>query len=255
MSESQQSVAAVTGAARGIGAAVAGRFAQDQGWAVRGYDLLDAEEGTGGATGSYVVEQSDVASEDSVIASVERLDAEYGRIDALVNVAGIVVVKPVTDVTWEEFERLIKVNLGGVWLWCKHVIPIMKRQGGGVIVNMASVSGHVGQVDHVLYGATKGAILAFTRALAWELAPFNIRVVSVSPGSVDTEMLRSDIRSESAHLGTPFDELKAQREREQALGRWASPAEIAEPVFFLASKGGSFITGADLLVDGGWTAR
>jgi NAD(P)-dependent dehydrogenase (short-subunit alcohol dehydrogenase family) len=107
----------------------------------------------------------------------------------------------------------------------------------------------------VLYGATKGAILAFTRALAWELAPFNIRVVSVSPGSVDTEMLRSDIRSESAQLGTSFDELKAEREREQALGRWASPAEIAEPVFFLASKGGSFITGADLLVDGGWTAR
>jgi NAD(P)-dependent dehydrogenase (short-subunit alcohol dehydrogenase family) len=190
-----------------------------------------------------------------VIASVKGLESEYGRIDALVNVAGIVVVKPVTDVTWDEFERLIKVNLGGVWLWCKHVIPIMKRQGGGVIVNMASVSGHVGQVDHVLYGATKGAILAFTRALAWELAPFNIRVVSVSPGSVDTEMLRSDIRSESARLGTPFDQLKAEREREQALGRWAWPAEIAEPVFFLASQGGSFITGTDLLVDGGWTAR
>lgn len=255
MSERQRSVAAVTGAARGIGAAVAGRFAQDQGWVVRGYDLLDAEEGTGGTTGSYVVEHNDVASEESVIASVQGLDAEYGRIDALVNVAGIVVVKPVTDVTWEEFERLIKVNLGGVWLWCKHVIPIMKRQGGGVIVNMASVSGHVGQVDHVLYGATKGAILAFTRALAWELAPFHIRVVSVSPGSVDTEMLRSDIRSEAAQLGTPFDEVKAEREREQALGRWASPAEIAEPVFFLASQGGSFITGADLLVDGGWTAR
>ncbi len=255
MSDSQRSVAAVTGAARGIGAAVAERFSQDQGWSVRGYDLLDAEDGTGGARGRYVVEYCDVASEESVIASVKGLESEYGRIDALVNVAGIVVVKPVTDVTWDEFERLIKVNLGGVFLWCKHVIPIMKRQGGGVIVNMASVSGHVGQVDHVLYGATKGAILAFTRALAWELAPFNIRVVSVSPGSVDTEMLRSDILSESARLNTPFDELKAEREREQALGRWASPNEIAEPVFFLASQGGSFITGTDLLVDGGWTAR
>jgi NAD(P)-dependent dehydrogenase (short-subunit alcohol dehydrogenase family) len=131
----------------------------------------------------------------------------------------------------------------------------MTRQGGGVIVNMASVSGHVGQVDHVLYGATKGAILSLTRALAWELAPHNIRVVSVSPGSVDTEMLRSDIRMESAHLGTPFDELKVEREAEQALGRWAAPSEIADPVFFLASQAGSFITGADLLVDGGWTAR
>jgi NAD(P)-dependent dehydrogenase (short-subunit alcohol dehydrogenase family) len=255
MSEDPRSVAAVTGAARGIGAAIASRFAQDLGWSVRGYDVLDAEDGTGGATGAYVVEHSDVASEESVIASVEALDARYGRIDALVNVAGIVVVKPLTDVTWDEFDRLIKVNLGGVFLWCKHVIPIMKRQGGGVIVNMASVSGHVGQVDHVLYGATKGAILSFTRALAWELAPFNIRVVSVSPGSVDTEMLRSDIRSESVQLDTPFDELKVLREGEQALGRWASAAEIAEPVFFLANHGGSFITGADLLVDGGWTAR
>ena len=255
MVDGQKSVAAVTGAARGIGAAVAQRFAQDEGWVARGYDVLEAELGTGGATGLYEVEHSDVASEESVIASVQKLEKDFGRVDVLVNVAGIVVVKPVTDVTWEEFERLIKVNLGGVWLWCKHVIPLMKRQGGGVIVNMASVSGHVGQLDHVLYGATKGAILAFTRALAWELAPHNIRVVSVSPGSVDTEMLRSDIRSESAQLGTPFDELKVEREGEQALGRWASPAEIAEPVFFLASQGGSFITGADLLVDGGWTAR
>ena len=255
MSEGQRSIVAITGAARGIGAAVAARFAQDQGWAVRGYDVLDAEDGTSDASASYTVDHCNVALEADVIESVQRLDDEFGRVDVLVNVAGIIVVKPVTDVTWDEFERLINVNLGGVFLWCKHAIPLMKRQGGGVIVNMASVSGHVGQVDHVLYGATKGAILAFTRALAWELAPSGIRVVSVSPGSVDTEMLRSDLRAESAQLGTTYEDLKAERESEQALGRWASPAEIAEPVFFLASQGGSFITGADLLVDGGWTAR
>lgn len=255
MSAHPGSVVAVTGAARGIGAAVARRFASEELWTARGYDVSPAAPGTGGADGSYSVEHCDVASESDVAAAVARLDAEFGRIDTLVNVAGIVVVKPTTDVSWDEFERLVTVNLGGVWLWCKHVIPVMKRQGGGVIVNMASVSGHVGQVDHALYGATKGAILSFTRALAWELAPWNIRVVSVSPGSVDTEMLRSDIRTESAHLGIPFDEHRKTREGEQALGRWAEPEEIAEPVFFLASKGGSFITGTDLLVDGGWTAR
>lgn len=255
MSGDGRAVAAITGAARGIGAAVAERFAREELWAVRGYDVLEPETGTGGASGAYSVEHCDVASEADVKDAVTRLDNEFGRIDTLVNVAGIVVVKPTTDVTWEEFDRLVKVNLGGVWLWCKHVIPVMRRQGGGVIVNMASVSGHVGQVDHALYGATKGAILSFTRALAWELAPSKIRVVSVSPGSVDTEMLRSDIRSESAQLGTPFDKLRVEREAEQALGRWAAPSEIAEPVFYLASQGASFITGADLLVDGGWTAR
>lgn len=150
---------------------------------------------------------------------------------------------------------MVDVNLGGVFLGCKHAIPLMDESGGGVIVNLSSVSAHVGQIDHSLYGATKGAVLAIGRALAWELAPLNIRVASVSPGSVDTEMLRSDIRIEAERTGSTFDEVKAIREKEQALGRWADPSEIAEAVSFLASGKASFVTGADLLVDCGWVAR
>jgi NAD(P)-dependent dehydrogenase (short-subunit alcohol dehydrogenase family) len=243
----------VTGAAGGIGAAVAERFARDPGYAVFGVDVT--APGDGGQDDRYRLRQCDVADPSSVEQAARDVVGDLGRIDILVNVAGVVLVKPVTDITWDEYRRVVDINLGGTWLWCQQAIPRMRAQGGGVIVNVASVSGHVGQVDHAIYGATKGAVLSFTRALAWELAPDNIRVLLVSPGSVDTAMLRGDIDSESSRLGVPFADLRREREAEQALGRWANPPEIAEPIFFLASSGASFITGADLLVDGGWTAR
>ena len=179
----------------------------------------------------------------------------YGRIDALINNAGTVVVKPLEEIDWADFRRVVDVNLGGIFLFCKHVLPIMKRQAGGAIVNMGSVSGHVGQIDHTIYGATKGAIIAFTRAVAWEVARHGIRVNSISPGSVDTPMLRSDIELESKRTGIPYDRVKEEREAEQAFNRWADPREIAEAIYFLASDKASFITGADLLVDCGWVAK
>ncbi len=197
----------------------------------------------------------DVANEVQVRECVRQVGEKHGRVDGLVNNAGIVLVKPFDQITWEEFRRTTEVNVGGHFLLCKYVLPFMKKQKSGVIVNMGSVSGHVGQMDHVMYGATKGAIIAMTRALAWELAPYNIRVNSISPGSVDTPMLRGDITLESNRTGIPFDQVKQDREAEQALKRWADPKEIAEPIFFLASEGASFVTGADWLVDCGWVAK
>jgi NAD(P)-dependent dehydrogenase (short-subunit alcohol dehydrogenase family) len=172
-----------------------------------------------------------------------------------VNNAGVVLVKPLEETTWDDYRRVVDVNLGGTFLLCKHVLPVMKKRRSGAIVNLASVSGHVGQTDHAVYGATKGALLSFTRALAWEVAPFGIRVNSISPGSVDTPMLRGDVELEAARYGRPVADVRADREAEQAFGRWAEPAEIAETIFFLAEPAASFVTGADLLVDCGWVAK
>jgi NAD(P)-dependent dehydrogenase (short-subunit alcohol dehydrogenase family) len=217
-----------------------------------GFDVIDDEDGV---DRDWALERCDVSDEAGVSRLVEATVAEHGRIDVLANIAGVVLVKPLAESGWDEFRRMVDVNLGGTFLTCKHVIPVMERQGGGAIVNLGSVSGHVGQVEHSLYGATKGAIIALGRALAWELAPKGIRVVTVSPGSVDTPMLRDDIEIEASRAGASFAEVKAIREQEQALGRWADPSEIAEAICFLASDRASFITGADLLVDAGWVAR
>ena len=251
-------VALITGGARGIGASSARLFAH-QGYAVAVFDVL--EEGRAlcdeinAAGGESLFFHCDVSSEAEVKEQVAQVHSRYGRIDVLVSNAGVVLVKPLDEITWEEYQKVVNTNLGGTFLLCKHVLPIMKQQRSGSIVNMASVSGHVGQIDHVLYGATKGAIIALTRALAWEVAPYNIRVNSISPGSVDTAMLRGDIAIESSRTGLPFDQVKARREAEQALKRWADPAEIAAPIYFLASEAATFITGTDLLVDCGWVAK
>ncbi|MBN2224813.1 MAG: SDR family oxidoreductase [Deltaproteobacteria bacterium] len=251
-------VALITGAANGIGEASARMFAK-RGYAVVMLDVVDRgadvarEIQDGGGTCDFMI--GDVAVESDVVKAVEATVKKHGRIDVLNNNAGIVIVRPLDEIKWEEYRRVVDVNLGGIFLMCKHTIPIMKKQNGGAIVNMGSVSGHVGQIDHSVYGATKGAVIAITRALAWELAPWNIRVNSVSPGSVDTPMLRSDIKIESEKTGKPFDEVKKIREAEQAFKRWADPSEIAESIFFLSGDTASFITGTDLLVDCGWVAK
>jgi NAD(P)-dependent dehydrogenase (short-subunit alcohol dehydrogenase family) len=251
-------VVIVTGAARGIGEACLGVFAK-HGYAAVGLDILSEGEAAAAQVrkggGEALFLQCDVANEGQVSDCVCQVGEKYGRVDVLVNNAGIVLVKPFDQITWDEFRRTTEVNMGGHFLLCKYVLPFMKKQKSGVIVNMGSVSGHVGQMDHVMYGATKGAIIAMTRALAWELAPYNIRVNSISPGSVDTPMLRSDITLESNRTGIPFEAVKKEREAEQAFKRWADPSEIAEPIYFLASEGASFVTGADWLVDCGWVAK
>lgn len=253
-----KAICLITGGARGIGAATAHEFAA-QGFTTVVTDILeDGQEvcddiKAQGQEALFL--RCDVAREDQVKAVVKAVVDGYGRIDVLVNNAGVVLVKPLADIQWDEFRRVVDINLGGTFLFCKHVLPVMQARRQGSIVNMASVSGHVGQTDHAVYGSTKGAILALTRALAWEVAPYNIRVNSISPGSVDTPMLRGDIEIESKATGLPYAEVKAKREKEQAFGRWADPAEIARVVYFLAGDGASFVTGTDLLVDCGWVAK
>jgi NAD(P)-dependent dehydrogenase (short-subunit alcohol dehydrogenase family) len=236
--------AVVTGAGAGIGAATAAALAA-AGDEVIGVDVAWPDDLPPG------VERRDCDVTDE--AGVAALFAVLDRVDVLVNVAGVVVVKPFVDTTWAEYRRVVDVNLGGTYLFCRYAAPRMPR--GGAIVNIASISGHIGQTQHAVYAASKGAVLSLCRALAWEFAPLGIRVNSVSPGSVDTAMLRSDIDIEARRLGVPYEQVKAEREAEQAVGRWARPAEIAEAVLFLAGPGASYITGTDLLVDSGWVAK
>ena len=251
-------VVIITGSARGIGEACVRVFTK-HGFSAVGLDILPGGQKVADDVnrqgGESLFFTCDVANEKQVAECVLKVGEKYGRVDVLVNNAGIVLVKPFDQITWEEFHRTTDVNVGGHFLLCKYVLPFMKKQKSGVIINMGSVSGHVGQMDHVMYGATKGAIIAMTRALAWELAPYNIRVNSISPGSVDTPMLRGDIDLESKRTGIPFEDVKKEREAEQAFKRWADPMEIAEPIYFLASEGASFVTGADWLVDCGWVAK
>jgi NAD(P)-dependent dehydrogenase (short-subunit alcohol dehydrogenase family) len=248
-------LAVITGAARGIGAATVRAFL-NEGYRVIGADILAELEPPALETdflARYEHHVCDVANEAAIAALFADVREHWGTIDALVNVAGTVLVKPFVETTWEEYRRVVDVNLGGTIFACKHAIPLIGE--GGSIVNIASISGHIGQTDHAVYASTKGAVIALCRALAWELAPRRVRVNSVSPGSVDTAMLRKDIEIEAARTGLPYQKVKAAREAEQALGRWAQPEEIAHAVVFLAGERASFITGSDLLVDSGWVAK
>lgn len=251
---SNDKVAVVTGAARGIGAATAARFLAE-GYVVVGLDVLPLDQPITRQSHLFHFYQCDVTDEIAIERLIGEVEQKFGRIDVLANVAGVVLVKPLTETSWEDFQRIVNVNLGGTFLLLKYVLPVMQKRKHGAVVNMASVSGHVGQIDHGLYGATKAAVIALCRGLAWEMAPYHIRINSVSPGSVDTPMLRGDIEIESGKSALPLHQVKAKREEEQAFGRWADPAEIASAVYFLASDQASFITGTDLLVDCGWTAR
>ena len=254
----EKKIAVITGAASGIGRASALKFAAE-GYVVCAVDiassLAETEKVIIKNGGECLCMVADVSDPDAMETFIKRIVGTYNRIDVLNNNAGIVVVKPLENTSFEEFEHVARVNLGGTFLLTKLVLPIMKKQKKGAIVNLGSVSGHVGQTEHAIYGATKGGVIAFTRAVAWEVADYGIRVNSVSPGSVDTAMLRSDIQMEADRLNLPYEEVKKEREKEQAFSRWADPTEIAEAIFFLASTKASFITGADLLVDCGWVAK
>lgn len=253
----RKKTAVISGAASGIGAASARRFAAE-GYNVALIDIAASLSGVAkelSAVTDVLWEVADVSHEERVRRWIGQVRLRFGGIDVLNNNAGIVLVAPAEESRMEDVMRVFQVNFGGMYALSKAVIPCMKEQKSGAIVNLGSISGHVGQMQHAVYGASKAAVIAFTRAAAWELADFGIRVNSVSPGSVDTPMLRGDVMGEARRLRTSYEALKAEREREQAFNRWADPDEIANAIYFLACDQSSFITGTDLLVDCGWAAK
>jgi NAD(P)-dependent dehydrogenase (short-subunit alcohol dehydrogenase family) len=243
-------VALVTGAARGIGAAACRELAE-LGAVVVVTDVLD-DEGTALAedlsrAGHRVVYQHlDVSDEASWQDCVAEVAARHGRLDVLVNNAGIGTFEDVEAETLDGYRKLIGINQVGVWLGMRAVIPHMREGGGGSIVNISSIFGAVGGFGgSVAYHASKGAVRLMTKNAAIRYAKEGIRVNSVHPGFVDTPMVaaaKGNEMEQAILASTP-------------LGRWGRPDEIASVIGFLAGDGASFMTGSEVYADGGWTAQ
>jgi 2-keto-3-deoxy-L-fuconate dehydrogenase len=233
--------AIVTGAASGIGAAISAELVAE-GAIVIGVDIDTGKSG-GPATGE--LRDADVTDERAVSELAASVSGS-GRIDALFNVAGVGSTTRAPDTSLEVWDRVLAVNATGTFLMCKHVIPAMAAQGGGAIVNIASVAGIVGLRNRAAYCASKGAVIALTRALAVDHVGEGIRVNCVAPGTVDTPWVRRLVQESG-------DSLEALRRR-QLMGRLGTSAEVAEAALYLASDAAGFATGAILVLDGGMTA-
>jgi len=191
--------------------------------------------------------EADVAREEDWKRIVERTLAEFGRIDILVNNAGILLGKPPEDYALEEWRRIIDTNLTGAFIGARAVYPEMKRQKGGKIINIASLTSSFGSPFNVPYTASKGGILQLTRGLATSWAKDNVQVNAVSPGWIDTEL------ATGARARFPgFNEKIVAR---TPAGRWGKPEDFAGIAVFLASRASDFVTGAEILVDGGYSIQ
>lgn len=249
-------VAVVTGGSLGIGRAVAERLAgAGAAVALCGIDtesVRGAEEELRAAglevTGSVV----DVADAAAVAGWVAATADRYGGVDVVVTSAGIQRYGNVVDTDEELWDRVLDVNLKGVFLACKYAIPELRKRGGGTVVNVSSVQAFVAQDRVAAYCASKGGINALSRAMAVDHAHENVRVNVVCPGSVDTPMLRWAVGLTAE--GRPLDDIVADLGRTHPLGRVAAPAEVAEMVAFLAGPRSGFCTGGEYRVDGGLLA-
>jgi len=237
-------VAIITGAARGQGEAEARLFAALGAQVVLTDVLVDEGEAVAASIGAAArFRRHDVGSESDWRTTVELALSEFGRIDALVNNAAICTVEPLLDHTAESWERQLRVNLIGPFLGTKAVVEPMRAVGGGSIINVSSQAGLQGLAGYSAYGASKWGLRGFSKVAAIELGPMGIRVNTVYPGMIDTPMVAHlpIERGLGGHPGAP-------------LTRVGAPEEVAEVVAFLASDASSYMTGADLAVDGGASA-
>jgi NAD(P)-dependent dehydrogenase (short-subunit alcohol dehydrogenase family) len=243
-------VALVSGGARGIGAAAA-RLLAREGAAVVVGDILE-EEGRviaaqiGEAGGRALFVRLDVTVEGDWRNAVQTAVAVYGKLDVVVNNAGISGRDRVEETTEDLWERVMAVNAKGVFLGAKLAIPELRKAGGGSIINISSIYGMVGSETSASYHASKGAVRLFTKAAAIQYAPEGIRVNSVHPGFVDSPMTQQ-------HHALPG--VRADRLAKTPLGRLGTPEDIAFGILYLASDESSFVTGSELVIDGGMTAR
>jgi len=242
--------ALITGASKGLGKAMALALAEAGARLVlvsRNLEQLtetaDAARRFGAAAAVF---QADVTDEQQVAQLVRGVTEAYGKLEILINNAGINIRKSVTDFTLDEWRRVLDTNLTGVFLMCRAFVPLMKGRGYGRIINLTSIMSHVAIPGRTAYCASKTGLLGFTRALALELAAEKITVNGISPGPFATEM--------SAPL-MQNPELNRQFLSKIPLGRWGKVEEVGQLAVYLCSEDASFITGMDILIDGGWTAQ
>lgn len=197
--------------------------------------------------------ETDVSCEPSVENLVEITVQNFNTINILVNNAAIHIIKGI-NATIEDWYKVISVNIIGYALCAKHCLPIMEKAGGGSIVNMSSISGFIAQPNYLTYNTTKGAVVNMTRCMALDFAKYNIRVNAVCPGSVWTES-KAAYFNEKKGMSREQMEAKLQLNNEYIIKRNAEPNEIADAILFLSSDSASFITGENLMVDGGYTVK
>lgn len=247
MSKDGRKTALVTGAASGIGLATTKRFLAE-GWQVGLLDIdgdaLDATISALGPSSTTLALMCDVSDPENVSAAVQAVAERFDRLDALVNNAGTAVFKPLLETSHEEWNRVIAVNLTGPFLCTQAAVPLMRRNGGGSVVNITSISGLRASTLRVAYGTSKAGLAHLTKQQAVELASFGIRVNAVAPGPVDTAMAKA------VHSAA----IRADYHDAIPLNRYGHEAEIAEAVFFLCDDRASYITGQTLAVDGGFDA-
>jgi meso-butanediol dehydrogenase / (S,S)-butanediol dehydrogenase / diacetyl reductase len=243
--------AIVTGAGAGIGEAIAIRLSGEGARvALADLDEQAVERVAGGIEGKTLVRRTDVTRSDEVEALVQRVVEEWGGLDVMVNNAGIGVAGTTPETSEEDWERLMAVNLKGTFLGMKYAIPAMRDSGGGSIINISSVAALVGIPERAVYSATKGGILALTKAAAIDHVAEGIRVNCIAPGTVDTPW----IDRITAGYDDP-EEARANMEARQPHGRFVTPEEIAAMAAYLAADESASCIGACMIVDGGVTAR
>lgn len=245
-------ISLITGAGSGIGQATALKFASEGSIVIAADRNLQAAEKT-----QYLIEQSgnkgqaialDITQEQQVEKAIAMIVEQFGQLDILHNNAGVSVLKPITETTEADWDFLFGVNLKGMFFGCKHAIPYMVQQGGGVIINTASELAIVGQPLYSAYCATKGGVLAFTRALSVEWVAKGIRINAVCPGPIKTPMLQAEF-----DLAVNPDAEEIATIQSIPAGRLGIPDDIARVALFLASDDAEFVHGAAIVADGGRT--
>ncbi|MDB5350411.1 MAG: dehydrogenase, short-chain alcohol dehydrogenase like protein [Planctomycetota bacterium] len=244
-------VALVTGGARGLGMAIAQALASAGASVALSARSLDSAESAAkvlaDSTGRKTLGVSaDVTRRDQVEAMVARTCEVLGRLDILVNNAGINIRGPIEELSEEDYDAVLDANLKGPWLCCRAVAPILKAQRWGRVINVSSMLAEVGIANRTPYASSKGGLTMLTKTLALEWAPFNVTVNAICPGPFATEMNLALIKDPVVN---------ATFTSKIPLGRWGDPAELGPAAVFLASEASSFMTGASLFVDGGYTAQ